>query len=195
MATCLRWNALPAACTRRRLAVDDTQVCTISYTPLVTLMASDSALQHRVGQLMRRELTPGHRQWLLLGRTTAQQRLAEFLLNLSQHFGARGDSPLDIQLRVSHAEIGSYLGLTLETVSRTFGYFQDQGLLPVHHRSVRLVALPQLSSRSQCCERCRRRLSAAAEAGDGGFATGNGVRQLHALCAPADGRLRQNSTN
>lgn len=127
-------------------AVDDTQICAIAYAPLMTLMATDSALQRRVSQLMSRELSRGHRQMLLLGSLNAQQKLAAFLLTLSQHFDALGCSAHEFQLRMSRAEIGSYLGLKLETVSRTFAYFQDQGLLQVRHRRVQITDLARLSS-------------------------------------------------
>lgn len=76
----------------------------------------------------------------------AEQRLAAFLLNLSQRFAARGLSPTRFQLRMSRQEIGSYLGLQLETVSRAFSHFQDDGLISVKVRSIEILSLQRLQA-------------------------------------------------
>jgi CRP/FNR family transcriptional regulator len=83
---------------------------------------------------------------LLLGGMCAERRLAAFLLNLTQRLRARGFSATAVVLRMSREEIGSYLGLKLETVSRTFSKFQDQGLLHVKQRDIRLLDLDSLQS-------------------------------------------------
>jgi CRP/FNR family transcriptional regulator len=81
---------------------------------------------------------------LLLGSMHAEERLAAFLLNLSQRFAARGYSSTAFQLRMTRHEIGSYLGLKLETVSRTLSLFQSNGLIEVHNKSIELRNLPGL---------------------------------------------------
>jgi CRP/FNR family transcriptional regulator len=81
---------------------------------------------------------------LLLGSMRAEERLAAFLLNLTQRLQARGFSPSSLILRMTREEIGSYLGLKLETVSRTFSKFQDDGLLEVKQRQIRILDLPGL---------------------------------------------------
>jgi CRP/FNR family transcriptional regulator len=68
---------------------------------------------------------------LLLGSMRAEERLAAFLLNLSQRFAARGYSPTSFNLRMTREEIGSYLGLKLETISSAFSHFQNEGLVSV----------------------------------------------------------------
>ena len=78
---------------------------------------------------------------MLLGSMSAEERLAVFLLNLSQRLNARGYSSVEFHLRMSRADIGSYLGMKLETVSRTFSSFQQQGLLEVDKRHIRIVDL------------------------------------------------------
>ena len=78
---------------------------------------------------MSREIVRDHGVMLLLGSMRAEERLAAFLLNLSQRFSARGYSGTDFHLRMTREEIGSYLGLKLETVSRVFSRFQDDGLI------------------------------------------------------------------
>jgi CRP/FNR family transcriptional regulator, anaerobic regulatory protein len=76
---------------------------------------------------------------LLLGSMRAEERLAAFLLNLTQRLQNRGFSPRELVLRMTREEIGSYLGLKLETVSRTFSKFQDDGLLEVKQRQIRIL--------------------------------------------------------
>jgi CRP/FNR family transcriptional regulator len=73
---------------------------------------------------------------------SAEERLAAFLLNLSQRFAARGYSPNEFRLRMTRQEIGSYLGLKLETVSRAFSRFQERGLILVRQKDVRMLDVP-----------------------------------------------------
>ena len=82
---------------------------------------------------------------MLLGSMNAEERLAAFLLNLSQRLKARGYSASEFHLRMTRAEIGSYLGMTLETVSRTFSAFQQQRLLEVDKRHIRILDLDGLN--------------------------------------------------
>jgi len=76
---------------------------------------------------------------LLLGSMRAEERLAAFLLNLSHRYRRRGYSAYEYQLRMTRKEIGSYLGLTLETVSRLFSRFQKMGFIRIHGRTVKLL--------------------------------------------------------
>jgi CRP/FNR family transcriptional regulator len=90
---------------------------------------------------------------LLLGSMRAEERLAAFLLNLTQRLQARGFSSHSLILRMTREEIGSYLGLKLETVSRTFSKFQEDGVLEVRQRHIRVlddVALKRLVNGSAC---------------------------------------------
>ena len=73
-------------------------------------------------------------------------RLAAFLLNLSQRFVARGYSSTQFILRMTREEIGSYLGLSLETVSRTFSRFQDEGLVAVQQKHIRILDVKGLKA-------------------------------------------------
>jgi CRP/FNR family transcriptional regulator len=76
---------------------------------------------------------------LLLGTMRAEERLAAFLLNMSQRFRARGYSASEFNLRMTREEIGSYLGLKLETVSRSFSKFQQDGLISVKQKHIRIL--------------------------------------------------------
>jgi CRP/FNR family transcriptional regulator len=102
---------------------------------------------------MSREIVRDHGVMLLLGSMRAEERLAAFLLNLTQRLRTRGFSASSLVLRMTREEIGSYLGLKLETVSRTFSKFQDDGLLEVKQRHIRILdegGLRQLISSTAC---------------------------------------------
>jgi CRP/FNR family transcriptional regulator len=127
-------------------ALEETQVCAIPYNHLLTLVAGKASMQQVIGKLMSREIVREHSLMMLLGSMNAEERLAAFLLNLSQRLKARGYSASEFHLRMSRAEIGSYLGMTLETVSRTFSAFQQQSLLEVDKRHIRITDMNGLTS-------------------------------------------------
>lgn len=121
------------------VALDDAQVCVIPFAELEALALEVSSLQQQFHRFMSREIVRNHGVMLLLGSMNADERLAAFLLNLTQRQRARGFSGSAIVLRMSREEIGSYLGLKIETVSRTFSKFQSIGLLFVRHRQIQVV--------------------------------------------------------
>lgn len=120
-------------------AIEDTEVCTIPYDQISGLAANSADLQQAVSRLMSREIVREHSLMMLLGSMNAEERLAAFLLNLSQRLKLRGYSAFEFHLRMSRAEIGSYLGMKLETVSRTFSAFLQQGILEVDKRHIRIL--------------------------------------------------------
>jgi CRP/FNR family transcriptional regulator, anaerobic regulatory protein len=135
------------------IALEDSQVCMIPYGQLETLSREFTLLQHQFHKIMSREIVRDHGVMLLLGSMRAEERLAAFLLNLTQRLQARGFSPSALVLRMTREEIGSYLGLKLETVSRTFSKFQDDGLLEVKQRDIRILdqaALQQVVNAANC---------------------------------------------
>ena len=121
------------------VALEDSQVCVIPYNQLEELSREFSELQHQFHKIMSREIVRDHGVMLLLGSMRAEERLAAFLLNLTQRLQARGFSATALILRMTREEIGSYLGLKLETVSRTFSKFQDDGILEVKQRQIRIL--------------------------------------------------------
>jgi CRP/FNR family transcriptional regulator len=120
-------------------ALEDSEICAIPYAHLNELSGTSSNLQNVIGRMMSREIVREHTLMVLLGSMNAQERLATFLLNLSHRLQARGYSATEFHLRMSRAEIGSYLGLQLETVSRTFSAFQQEGVLEVDKRHIRIL--------------------------------------------------------
>lgn len=126
------------------VALEDSEVCTIPFLHLEGLSREIHTLQHHFHKVMSREIVRDHGVMMLLGMMRAEERLAAFLLNLSQRFTARGYSPAEFNLRMTRDEIGSYLGLKLETVSRAFSRFQEEGLIAVQQKNVRILDIPGL---------------------------------------------------
>jgi CRP/FNR family transcriptional regulator len=126
------------------VALEDSEVCVIPFGRLEDLSRQVPALQSHFHKVMSREIVRDHGVMMLLGSMRAEERLAAFLVNLSQRFVARGYSPSEFYLRMTREEIGSYLGLKLETVSRVFSKFQDEGLISVQQKHVRIIDIPRL---------------------------------------------------
>ena len=120
------------------IALEDTEVCALPFDRIEEISREVKALQHHVHKIMSREIVRENGVMLLLGNMRAEERLAAFLLNLVQRLHARGFSSSDLVLRMTREEIGSYLGLTLETVSRTFSKFADDGMITVNQRQIHI---------------------------------------------------------
>ena len=135
------------------VALEDAEVCVMPYSNLEELSREVNALQHHVHKVMSREIVREHGVMLLLGSMRAEERLAAFLLNLVQRLHARGFSQSELILRMTREEIGSYLGLKLETVSRTFSKFAEENIIEVKQRHVRILDTDKLQSmvNSQHC--------------------------------------------
>jgi CRP/FNR family transcriptional regulator len=126
------------------VALEDSECCVLPFGELGNLTRSDGPLQHNLYQFLSREIGRGQNIMLLLGSMRAEERLAAFLLNLSHRYRERGYSSTEFVLRMSRQEIGSYIGLKLETVSRLFSRFQQEGLIQVQGRSIKLLDIPTL---------------------------------------------------
>ncbi|RZL64593.1 MAG: fumarate/nitrate reduction transcriptional regulator Fnr [Variovorax sp.] len=121
------------------VALEDAEVCVMPFDRIEELSREVTALQRHVHRIMSREIVREHGVMLLLGSMRAEERLAAFLLNMVQRLHARGFSATELVLRMTREEIGSYLGLKLETVSRTLSKFVEEGLLEVNQRHVRIL--------------------------------------------------------
>jgi CRP/FNR family transcriptional regulator len=131
------------------VALEDTEVCALPFNRLEELARSVPALQRNLHQFLSRDIGRDQNMMLLLGSMRAEERLAVFLLNLSDRYRQRGYSSTEFVLRMTREEIGSYLGLKLETVSRLLSHFQKEGLIQVQGRTLKLLditALKQLSN-------------------------------------------------
>ncbi|MDD5029002.1 MAG: fumarate/nitrate reduction transcriptional regulator Fnr [Rhodoferax sp.] len=121
------------------VALEDAEICALPFAQIENLSREVTSLQHHVHKIMSREIVREHGVMLLLGSMRAEERLAAFLLNLAQRLHSRGFSQSELVLRMTREEIGSYLGLKLETISRTFSRFVEDGIVEVKQRHVRIL--------------------------------------------------------
>jgi CRP/FNR family transcriptional regulator len=126
------------------IALEDSEVCVMPFSLIEEIARTIPALQRRLHAVLAREIVRDHGVMMLLGSMGAAERLATFLLNLSMRFTRRGYSQSDFHLRMTREEIGSYLGLKLETVSRLFSRFQQDKLIEVQQKHVRILDIDGL---------------------------------------------------
>ncbi len=127
------------------VALEDSSVCAIPFGELESLTRDIPALQQYLHRMMSREIAHDYGVMLLLGSMRAEERIAVFLVSLSKRYAARGYSATRINLRLKRDEIGSYLGLKLETVSRVLSRFQEDHLIAVQHKDVEIKDLDRLN--------------------------------------------------
>ncbi len=127
------------------VALDDTSVCAIPFGELERLTRDIPALQRYLHRTMGRAIAQDYGEMLLLGCMRAEERIAVFLVSLSKRYAARGYSPTCINLRLTRDEIGSYLGLKLETVSRVLSRFQEDHLIAVQRKDIEIKDLDRLN--------------------------------------------------
>jgi CRP/FNR family transcriptional regulator len=125
------------------VALDTVSLCRFSFPRIAELAARLPHLQQHLFRLLSRELGVASR---LGGDWSADQRMAAFLLGLSQRLAARGFSPRRFQLTMARSDIGNYLRLAPETVSRVLRRFQDEGLVAVDRREIELTGMPRLEA-------------------------------------------------
>ncbi|MDO8893847.1 MAG: fumarate/nitrate reduction transcriptional regulator Fnr [Nitrosomonas sp.] len=126
------------------VALEDSEVCEIPFAKLEEISRIIPSLMRHFHKMMSREIVRDHGVMLLLGSMKAEERLATFLLNLSRRFLVRGYSESDFNLRMTREEIGSYLGLKLETVSRAFSKLQDENIITVDNKHIRINDISRL---------------------------------------------------
>ncbi len=135
--------------------LETSAVCEIPFNQLEELSTSIPSLQHQMYRLLSHEIRHDEEMLTLLGKKNAEERLAAFLISLSERFKRRGFSATDFYLSMSRHEIGNYLGLAVETISRLFTRFQDEGLLQVERKHIQLLDIDRLHSIVQGEERDR----------------------------------------
>lgn len=125
-------------------ALEASELCAIPFERFDHLSQTAPQLRQTLRQLLAAEVNRNHSHMLLLGSMRAEERVISFLLDLAERFRRRGYSPSEFMLRMTREEIGSYLGLKLETVSRVFSRLQGEGLLEAHGRDIRLLDAARL---------------------------------------------------
>lgn len=128
------------------VALETTSVCEIPFERLDELAAVMPQLRKQLMRLMSREIRDDQQMMLLLSKKTADERIATLLVNLSARFKARGYSAKVFRLSMSRSEVGNYLGLAVETVSRVFTRFQQMGLISANGKQVEILDHGQLCS-------------------------------------------------
>jgi len=121
------------------IALEDSSVCIMPYSLLESMCAESKQLQHQMLRTMSSEIVRESSLMMLLGTMSAEQRVATFLLNLSSRMRQRGYSAAEFHLRMTREEMGNYLGMKLETVSRMFSKLQRDGLVETHGKKIRIV--------------------------------------------------------
>lgn len=135
--------------------LETSSVCEVPFSDLEELSQHLPSLQHQLLKLMSNEILEDQELMLLLGKKTAEARLAAYLLSISERFAQRGFSASEFYLSMSRNDIASYLGLAVETVSRMFTRFQDENLISAERKHIiindrdRLRQLAGLSSQDQ----------------------------------------------
>jgi CRP/FNR family transcriptional regulator len=146
------------------VALEGTTVCAIAFAPLTRLSRRVEHLQTWLQRLLARELVRDQGVMLLLGRMHADERVVVFLRNLSGRFRARGYSPHEFTLPMAREDIGNYLGLTLETVSRCLSRLKNTGIIEVDNRRIRIPSIEALQKSVGSEERIAPRKIATAAA-------------------------------
>lgn len=136
------------------VALEDSEVCEIPFAGLEGLFGEVPTLLRHFHRIMSQEITREQNVMLLLGNMRAEQRFAVFLVNLSARYAARGYSSTSFALRMSREDIGNYLGLTIESVSRLLSRFKKHGWIEVDKREVRLLEAVKLKAIAAGTDQC-----------------------------------------
>lgn len=134
------------------IALEQSSICILPFDKIDMLCQKLPSLRSELYKFIGRLVTDQQALLLLLGNKRAEEKLANFLLSLSKRHALRGFSPLTFVLKMTRNDIGNYLGLTVETISRLFTRFQQQGLITVARREITLIKLEALSELSPECK-------------------------------------------
>ena len=126
------------------VALEDSEVAIIPFPRLAHLGGKAGALQQFVYRLLSRQLTREHMQMWLLGSLGAESRVAAFLLILGERYARLGYSDTRFNLRMTRLDLGSFLGLTQETVSRALSRFDEAGVIRVHNKELKVLDVEKL---------------------------------------------------
>lgn len=125
-------------------ALETTSVCEIPFQRLDELIGDLPSLRHQVLRIMGREIRDEQNLLMLLGKKDAEAKLAAFLLSLSNRFKERGFSPSEFRLSMTRGDVGNYLGLAVETISRILGRLHESGVLSADGKLIKVHDLAAL---------------------------------------------------
>ncbi len=136
------------------IALETTSLCEMPFETLEGLSSSIPELHHQLFRIMSKEIASDQSLLMLMAQKSADERLAAFLVNMSTRLKARNFSETEFNLTMSRKDIGNYLGLTIETISRTFSRFQSDGLLTTQRKYVNIHKLEALKELAGISEQC-----------------------------------------
>ncbi|MDH5483632.1 MAG: fumarate/nitrate reduction transcriptional regulator Fnr [Gammaproteobacteria bacterium] len=128
------------------IALETTSLCEIPFNILEELSEAVPGLYHQLFRIMSKEIASDEALLMLMAQKNAEERLAAFLINMSTRLKQRNFSETEFHLSMSRKDIGNYLGLTIETISRTFSRFQNDGLLTTQRKYVNILKLNELKA-------------------------------------------------
>ena len=131
------------------VALEDSKVCAISLKRAGDGGTAAQLVQRNLSRAMSQEITREQRMIVLLSYSLALSRVASFLLNMSNNFESRGYSRSEFLLRMSRAEIGSFLGMTIETVSRSLSELAREGIIETDQRHLRILDMDRLRRKTR----------------------------------------------
>ncbi|ALU41642.1 MULTISPECIES: FNR family transcription factor [Pseudoalteromonas] len=126
-------------------ALETSMVCEIPFDTLDELAGKLPKLRQQIMRLMSSEINYDQEMLLLLNKKTAEERLATFIYNLSNRFGERGFSRKEFRFTMTRGEIGNYLGLTVETISRLLSRFQKAEIIKVEGKFITILDIDELA--------------------------------------------------
>jgi len=126
------------------IALEDSSLCFIPYHLLIRICREIGTLQHQLYKHMSDQIIHRTSQMMLLGTFNAEERVAAFLLDISLRHKQRGYSPHEFMLHMTREEMGSYLGITLETMSRILSRFQQRGLIKMKNKQIHITHFDEL---------------------------------------------------
>lgn len=133
------------------ITLETTSLCPIPFTQLQALSSSIPSLGKQMLRIMSKEILTDEHHLMILGKKSAEERLASMLLSLSKRFHQRGFSATEFNLTMSRNDIGNYLGLAVETVSRVFTRFQEQQILSAQRKFIQIHQITKLQEISGAC--------------------------------------------
>ena len=120
-------------------ALETSAICELPFNQIATLSAQLPNLQNHMYRVMSGEIQADQQLQLLLSKKTAEERIGTFLMNLSIRYHQRRLSPNSFRLPMARTDIGNYLGLAVETVSRVFTRMQKNDILKVDGKEVSII--------------------------------------------------------
>jgi len=126
------------------IALEDTELCVVRFSVLEALCKEINVLQHHVYKMFSREITQDHRHLLTLGSLNGEEKIAYFFVYLSERLSKRGLSPTNFHLAMGREEIGDYLGMKIETVSRILAKLNSTKIIEIRSKELKILNIHEL---------------------------------------------------